>query len=205
MATGLTGFSNEIRNEQLMGTLELVFLSPTRLITILFCSSVWNFLFSSIYAEVTIGIAATVFELSPAHVNLLAAFIMLVLTVLAMMGMGIISAGIIMVTKAGDPVNWVFGALSLLLSGVYYPVEILPSALRGVSAILPLTYGLEGMRLALMTGTPITSLIDKVGILLVFIWVAWPLGYLVFRKGSTRQGWKEASHNIETQQVDCCC
>ena len=183
IVTGLNGFSSEIRNEQLMGTLELVFLSPTRLITILLCSSIWNFLSSSIYSSATILVAATFFELDLMHANWLSAIIMLTLTVLSMMGIGIISAGIVLVTKVGDPVNWIFSILSILLCGVYYPTKILPPILRTISAFLPLTYGLEGMRSALMTGTPVMHLMDKVAVLFAFILITWPLGYVVFRRG----------------------
>lgn len=186
IVSSLTSFSGEIRREQLMGTLELVLLSPTRLITILFCSSVWNYLFASVYAIATILVAAAFLGLELVSANIMTAVLMLALTVLSTMGIGMISAGVILVTKAGDPVAWVFSSLTILLSGVYYPVEVLPQALRSVSAALPLTYGLEGMRLALMRGAELDVLIDKAAILLVFTLITWILGYLVFYLGFSK-------------------
>ena len=186
IVSSLTSFSGEIRREQLMGTLELVLLSPTRLITILFCSSVWNYLFASVYALATIVVAAAFLGLELVSANIMTAVLMLALTVLSTMGIGMISAGVILVTKAGDPVAWVFSSLTILLSGVYYPVEVLPQGLRSVSAVLPLTYGLEGMRLALMRGAELDVLIDKVAILLVFALITWALGYLVFYLGFSK-------------------
>lgn len=186
IVSSLTSFTGEIRREQLMGTLELVLLSPTRLITILFCSSVWNYLFASVYAIATIVVAAAFLGLELLSANIMTAVLMLALTVLSTMGIGMISAGVILVTKAGDPVAWVFSSLTILLSGVYYPVEVLPQGLRSVSAALPLTYGLEGMRLALMTGAELDVLIDKAAILLVFTLITWTLGYLVFYLGFSK-------------------
>lgn len=183
IVSSLTSFSGEIRREQLMGTLELVLLSPTRLITILFCSSVWNYLFASIYALATITIAAAFLGLELVSANIMSAILMLALTVLSTMGIGMISAGVILVTKAGDPIAWVFSTLTILLSGVYYPIEVLPQGIRSLSSALPLTYGLEGMRLALMRGAELDVLIDKVAILSVFTLITWALGYLVFNLG----------------------
>jgi len=180
IVSSLTSFSGEIRREQLMGTLELVLLSPTRLITILFCSSVWNYLFASIYALATIVIAAAFLGLELVSANIVTAGLMLALTVLSTMGIGMISAGVILVTKVGDPIAWVFTTLTILLSGVYYPVGVLPQGLQSVSEALPLTHGLEGMRLALMSGAGLNVLIDKLAILLAFTLITWTLGYLVF-------------------------
>lgn len=183
IVTSLTSFGNEIRREQLTGTLELVLLSPTRLMTVLFCSAVWSNLFAAVNAFCIIVISGAFLGLELTSVNVTATVLMLAFTVLSTMGIGMISAGIILVTKMGEPVTWVFTTLTILFSGVYYPIEVLPKIFQSVAALLPLTYGLEGMRLALMRGVSIGFLVDKVAVLLVFTFVTWPLGYLIFRLG----------------------
>lgn len=45
--------------------------------------------------------------------------------------------------KRGDPLGWALRVGSLMLSGVYYPVDVLPCWLRSVGQALPLTHSLE--------------------------------------------------------------
>ena len=50
----------------------------------------------------------------------------------------------------------------LLVSGVLYPVELLPHWLRTIGSWVPLTHALEGMRLALLKGAIEQRRLDKV-------------------------------------------
>ena len=46
----------------------------------------------------------------------------------------------------------VAGYLVVLLSGVLFPTQVLPAWLQRLAKLVPLTHGLEGMRLALLQG-----------------------------------------------------
>jgi ABC-2 type transport system permease protein len=75
--------------------------------------------------------------------NLMAAVCVLVLSIITFSAVGILAASVILVTKRGDPVTWLFNALLTLLGGVYYPVEILPGFLQWLAHWLPVTYALH--------------------------------------------------------------
>jgi ABC-2 type transport system permease protein len=72
-----------------------------------------------------------------------------------MSGMGLASAGCVLVSKEGDPVSWAFGAGTALLGGVYFPVDLLPDWLRGVASLVPTTHALSLVRSGL--GAPASS------------------------------------------------
>ena len=55
--------------------------------------------------------------------SLLSAIILSVLLIASHMTIGILSAGIIMKTKQGNPLTWVFSWLTQLVSGVFYPLK----------------------------------------------------------------------------------
>ncbi len=85
-----------------------------------------------------------------------------------------------MVIKRGDPVTWIFTSLSWLLGGVIYPISILPDWLQKFSHLLPITYCLEGMRLALLKGLSTSALLPDISVLALFSVVLLPLSVGLF-------------------------
>jgi ABC-2 type transport system permease protein len=71
-------------------------------------------------------------------------------------------------------------ALMLLVSGVYYPVSVLPQALQKMAVFSPATYVLDGTRKALLEGTPTLELWPLVWPTLIMGLVAIPVGLWVF-------------------------
>ncbi len=71
----------------------------------------------------------------------------------------------------------------LVVSGVYYSVSILPGWMQVLAKISPATYALDGIRKAILEGTPVTGLWSDIWPLLVIGTVAIPLGFFVFNRG----------------------
>jgi ABC-2 type transport system permease protein len=76
--------------------------------------------------------------------------------------------------------TFVLQSLLLLVSGVYYSVEILPDWMQLLARFSPATYILDGVRRGLIDGTPVTSLVGDLWPLLVMAVVFIPLGVRVF-------------------------
>ena len=180
LRTGLGSFAESVREEQMMGTLEAMMSTPTSLTTIILSSSLWRFLFTSV-SVLAFLVAGACFGVSFAGANLLAALLLLLLTIAAYSALGIISASFIIVFKRGDPVNWVVSSLSILLGGVFYPITVLPGWLRFCSRILPITWSLEGIRGALLKGKGFSSLGGDFLALAVIAAVLLPLSLVLFR------------------------
>lgn len=185
-------FSGVIRSAQTAGTLEAVLVTPTRLPTILVSSSLWSFAMASIRVLVYLLAGVVIFGVDLGQANVLAGLVVLALTVLTLSGIGIISASFIVVFKRGSPVNFVIGSLSSLLSGVYYPVGVLPEWLQALARLFPLTYSLEAMRRALLGGATLTDLAPEIGALMAFSLLLLPLSLLTFRH-AVRQAKRDGS------------
>ena len=71
----------------------------------------------------------------------------------------------------------------LVVSGVYYPVSVLPDWMQFLAKFSPATYALEGIRRAILDGDGITELGDQIGPLVLIGLVSIPLGLWVFRRG----------------------
>lgn len=179
--TGLGSFSGSIRNEQMMGTLEAMLVTPTRISLIILFSSLWSFIFASIRVIIFLLIGIFLFNVDMGNANLLGAFIVLILTIICFSSLGIISASFILIFKQGDPINWALGTASGLLGGVLYPVAILPAWLQNFSNILPITYSLRAIRHALLQGYTLEALAIDIFYLMIFSMLLLSVSIISFR------------------------
>ena len=122
----------------------------------------------------------------------LAFFVIMILTILAFSGIGLISAGFIIVFKQGSPITFLVTTASGLLGGVLYPVAVLPSWLEPFAYLLPITHALEAMRQILLNGATLAAVYDKALILALFTVLLLPLGLAAFGYG-LRMARKEGS------------
>jgi len=182
VGVALNSFQGAIRAEQQMGTLEHLLLADLSLTSILFYAALWNFLETLLNTAIIFAIAMLLFKVS-ISINLLVTSFILVLTVLSLSGIGMISAGIILVTKQGDPVGWIFTTLTGLLSGVMFPVEILPNWIKPLSMLLPTTHALKALRMTLTINAGILSVQNEILFLIGTMLLTFPLGLLVFQAG----------------------
>ncbi|MFC1591023.1 ABC transporter permease [Thermodesulfobacteriota bacterium] len=181
MDISLNSMARRIREGQMMGTLEALLSTQTGLKTIIFSSSLYSFIFTSLRVVVFLAIGVVVFSLDLSRANYLGGFIILLLSILAFCSFGILSASFIMIFKRGDPVTRIFSGMSWLLGGIYYPIEILPQWLKTCACILPITYSLQGMRFALLKGYSLGQLLPSMLYLLLFSMVVMPFSLLAFR------------------------
>lgn len=178
---GLSSYAGSIRDAQTTGTLEAMLMTPTRLSTMVLASSLWDYLMTTFRVGVYLAIGVVAFGLDLGRGNLLAALVVLALTVVTFSTLGILSASFIMVLKRGDPVTWLVNSLASLLGGVYYPIGIMPGWLQQLAGLIPVTYALRAMRLALLQGASVGELLPDLAALAGFSVVLLPLSLLAFR------------------------
>jgi ABC-2 type transport system permease protein len=186
LGLSLSSFAASIRDGQVTGTLEIMLLSPTRLSTILFSSSLWSYLLTTFNVVIYLIVGAIIFGFNISQANFLTAIVVLVLSIASFSGIGILSAAVVLVIKKGDPIAWVFGGVSSLLAGVFYPISVLPDWLTPISHILPMTYALDAMRLAMLKGNSLYEIRLDVLVLLGFTLVLTPIAFIVFKKALKR-------------------
>jgi ABC-2 type transport system permease protein len=181
LTVSLSNYAQSIRDGQVQGTLEIMLLSPTRLSTILLSSSLWSYFFTTLNVVVYMLAGTLIFGFSISDANILTALVVLVLSVASFSSIGILSAAAVLVVKKGDPVAAIYGSISTLLAGVYYPISVLPGPLAVMSKFLPLTYALDAMRLAMLKGYTLYQVRYDLLVLVGFSLVLTPLALLVFR------------------------
>lgn len=179
LGVGLGSFSGNLRREQMLGTLEGIFSTPTKASTIILSLSAWNFLYATVQVAIFFGLGKML-GVSFANARWDSVIVIFILTLISLSGLGIFSASFIMIFKRGDPVSWLVGNTFDLAGGVYFPVAILPTFLQTLSRFLPITYALRGLRLALFQKYTLAMLLPEIVFLSVFSAIAFPSSLLFF-------------------------
>lgn len=179
--TSLRSFSRELRQEQMMGTLEAILVSPTSIPLIIISLSLWNFLYTSISVIVYLVFGVAIFGLDLSLANFGLGLVILFLSILSFSALGIISASFILVFKRGDPITWLLGTASALMGGVYFPIAVLPQGLQAISRFLPITYALRAMRHVLLQGFATRDVFLEIAVLLTFCLFLFPASIFIFR------------------------
>jgi ABC-2 type transport system permease protein len=177
LAIGISSIGESIRQGQTTGTLELMLLSPTRLVVTLLSSSLWSYVFASLRVIVYL-IVGVALGMRFDNANLPFALLSLVLAIISFNMLGLFTASVIILMKRGDTLGWALRVSSMVLSGVYYPVGVLPEWLRLVGQALPLTHALELLRRSLLLGEGFAQLWGELLILATLVIVLLPLGLL---------------------------
>lgn len=183
---GLNSFSQSLRQEQFLNTLEPLLVTPVSTPRFLIGSSLWDFLYATVRVALYLGVGAAFFGFRLSQTRLAPALAVLVLTLLAFMGLGVFAASFIMRFKRGNPVTWIMEATSNLLGGVLFPLAALPPGLKRAAFFIPMTHALEGLRQALLMGAGWNVIVPQLVWLSVFIAVIWPLGVFTFGRAVRR-------------------
>lgn len=185
VSMSLGAFSREISGEQNMGTLEFLLMSRVRLGFLLLSSGLWELIWNIATSTVMLAAAIAIFGVRLQSDIPTTVFIMF-LTMTSLAGIGMASAGVILITKQGDPITWAVSMLSGFLSGVYYPVEVFPPFLRNLSFFLPTTHALIALRRAVISNVSWMQLSSELIMLVAFSCITVPAGLLIFTYGFNR-------------------
>jgi ABC-2 type transport system permease protein len=85
--------------------------------------------------------------------------------------------------EKGTQLGFMAQGILLVISGVYYPVDVLPGWMQLFSTISPATYALDGLRDAILDGDGLLQMGDELWPLVVIGIASIPLGLAVFRVG----------------------
>ncbi len=101
--------------------------------------------------------------------------------IVSFIGVGIVAAILpLLFPEKGSQMTHVIISLLLLVSGVYYPVSVLPAWLQVFARYSPATYVLEGTRAALLDGAATLALWQYILPLIGMGAIAVPVGLWLF-------------------------
>jgi ABC-2 type transport system permease protein len=170
--------------ERWEGTIEYTFMAPLRRSAHLAGMAAFAVLYGLIRALLIFGIVGLFFDLSLSNANFLAAIVVLLVASVSFAGIGIMTAVLPLISpEKGAQLGFVAQGVLLVVSGIYYPVSVLPDWMKWLAAISPATYALDGVRDALLDGADLTTMGPTLGILVLIGAVCIPAGLALFSAG----------------------
>jgi ABC-2 type transport system permease protein len=170
--------------ERWEGTIEYTFMAPLSRPIHLFGMGAFAIVYGIVRAVLLFGVVALFFDLDLSNANFAAALLVLVVASIPFIGIGMMTAVLPLISpEKGTQLGFIAQGLLLVVSGVYYPVTVLPEWMQWLAKISPATYALDGMRDAIIRGDGISQMWDEIWPLVIIGFVSIPLGLEVFRRG----------------------
>ncbi len=176
--------SETVSWERWEGTIEYTFMSPSSRVTHLLGMGFYAVVYGILQTAVTLGVCYLFFDLDLSEANYWGALLILAVCSISLVGFGVVAAVLPLLSpEKGQQVSYIVSSVLLLVSGVYYEVDVLPGWMQAIATVSPVTYALQGSRAALQEGAGVAELWGSIWPLLIMGAVFVPLGLYVFHLG----------------------
>ena len=170
--------------ERWEGTIEYTFMAPLSRAVHLGGMGIFAVAYGVVRAGLLFGVIAFFFDLEMPDANFIAAMIVLAVASISFVGIGMMTAVLPLISpEKGTQLGFIAQGLLLVVSGIYYSVEILPEPMQWLSVVSPATYALDGIRAAILEGARTGDLWGDLVPLGVIGMISIPLGLGIFRIG----------------------
>ena len=175
--------SESIAWERWEGTIEYTFMAPISRFTHLIGNCLFAVIYGVIRSSLILILLVVFFGISLRGANVAGLLVVLVVSGLSVVGLGLVAAVLpLLSTEKGAYATHILEAGLLLVSGVYYEIEVLPSWIRPLSYVSPATYTLRAMRAALLDGAGFSELLPTILWLLMTGLLLIPVGMMIFSR-----------------------
>ena len=170
--------------ERWEGTIEYTFMAPLSRSVHLIGMGLFAVAYGVIRATLLFGVVAAFFGLHMPNANFGTALVLLAIASVSFIGIGMMTAVLPLISpEKGTQLGFIAQGLMLVVSGVYYPVSVLPEWMQWIAKVSPATYALRGIRHAILNGAGVGAVWRDIWPLIVIGAVSIPLGLWVFRRG----------------------
>lgn len=152
------GFASAVRSGQVTGTFEAMLTTRTSGLAVVLNSGFYPVVVAMAQLVLMWVAGSIVLGASFDVSHLALVVVVLAMTMVILVGIGLLSAAFVIAFKQNEPVTSAFLAASLLASGIMYPTSVLPSWLERLAPLLPLTHAAELTRLLVLDNTQVTEL-----------------------------------------------
>jgi ABC-2 type transport system permease protein len=184
---GLGRVAHAVRQEQMIGTLEALLMTPTKVTTIQLGSVVYDLFYIPLRTAAFLAVLGATFGLHFHLAGFLPALAMLLLFIPFVWGLGVLSAAAMLTYRRGGSGVGFIGLVLTLGSGAYFPVSVLPSWAQVIARVNPITTAVDGMREVLIGNegwTHAGSICLQLGPAAV---ISLTIGFLAFRLALRRE------------------
>jgi ABC-2 type transport system permease protein len=170
--------------ERWEGTIEYTFMAPLSRTVHLLGMGAFGVLYGVVRTATLFAVVALFFGLGFSNADFLAAIVLLAVASVSFVGVGMVTAVLPLISpEKGAQLGFIAQGLLLVVSGIYYPVGVMPGWMQAIATVSPATYALHGIRAAVLDGAGLGALWGDLWPLLLLGAIAIPAGLCVFRAG----------------------
>jgi len=170
--------------ERWEGTIEYTFMAPLSRAMHLAGQGVFAISYGLLRAVFLFIACALFFDLSMPDANFFGAFVVIAIASISFIGIGVMTSVLPLISpEKGTQLGFVAQGTLLVVSGVYYPVSVLPGWMQFLAKFSPATYALAGARNAIQGGASMSELWPDIWPLILIGIFTIPLGLWVFSRG----------------------
>jgi ABC-2 type transport system permease protein len=170
--------------ERWEGTIEYTFMAPLARSVHLLGMGAFAVLYGVLRTAALFAVVALFFGLAFPDANFAAALVLLAVASVSFVGVGMVTAILPLISpEKGAQLGFIAQGMLLVVSGVYYPVSVMPEWMQAIATISPATYALHGIRATVLDGAGLGDVWGDLWPLVLLGVVSIPLGLAVFRAG----------------------
>lgn len=157
--------SISIVREKEVGTMEVLLVSPSRPMGIIFAKMVPYFTISCLNLATILVLSVFVLKL-PIAGSLIGLILFAMLYIALALAFGLLISTI-MKTQVSAMLVSMMGLLmpTMLLSGMIYPVENMPAILQWISAVIPARWFISAVRKVMIQGLPMAAIVKEIAVI----------------------------------------
>jgi ABC-2 type transport system permease protein len=179
IAVAFWGMAYSIEEDMILGVLEPNWVTPANRVSMLLGRSITFALLTTLQSMGVLLMGALLFDVKISG-DIFVALLIIVPMLIAILGLGLGLAGVVLAIRraqtAIDISNWVVSQIS----GMQFPVTVLPKPLMAVALLLPTTYGYDAVRSVLLGTSSLLPVKQEIMILVISAVVLCTVGGIVF-------------------------
>lgn len=181
MAGLFQAIAESVQWERWEGTIEYSMMAPIHILTYILGSCLFGVVYGLARTAGVLVALTIMFHIDANSAGFLPALLIVVVGSVSFVGIGIMAATLpLLFTEKGAQMTYVIEACLLLISGVYYPVSVLPGWVQAISHLSPATYILRGIRDVLLGQPTASEVVGAVVPLAIIGVITVPLGIWMF-------------------------
>jgi len=175
--------STSLSLEMVMGPLESILLTPTRLTTMIISYAVYGCFYGLITIAILMIVGFFLFGITVFGTASIYTLVIFILSMIMTTGFGMIFGGLTIWLKNIGQTILLIQNIAMLFSAVYFPIAALPNFLQPIAHFSPFYYSVEGLRKSLIPTTQTTEIMFYITILILLSILSLTVGFFVLHRG----------------------
>jgi ABC-2 type transport system permease protein len=139
-----------LRFEQETGTLEAVYLTPTRSLTLAAGVALYSAIRGVTAALLAYTLGCIIFQVNPFQGDVLLAMLFIFVGLIPLYGVALLFGALVLKVKESNALVGLMQWLVSFFMGIFFPVAVLPPLVRSIALLFPPTWMVNGVRSSLL-------------------------------------------------------